>query len=102
MTTSSGTANSRLIIDSPSVKAYVGKISAPFRFADGITIGNVTTPWICFSMVSEDGTPLVSQNSDKTILISGVYDAMNTGFQFNYNVQGGSRGRSPRGWKHGA
>ncbi len=81
--------NSRLIIDAPSVKAYVGKISAPFRFSDGITLGDVSTPWICFSMVSDDGTPLAGNSPVKRILMSGVYDAKNSGFQFNYDVQGG-------------
>ncbi len=81
--------NGRLIIDAPNVKAYVGKISGPFRFSDGVTLGDVSTPWICFSMLSDDGLPLAGPNASKRILMSGVYDAQNTGFQFNYDVQGG-------------
>jgi len=79
----------RLIIDSPSVKAYVGKIDGPFRFADGITLGEVSTPWICFAMVDEDGKPLAGPGPSGCILMNGVFDARNTGFQFNYQIQGG-------------
>jgi hypothetical protein len=81
--------NSRLIIDSPTVKAYVGKISGPFRFSDGITLDHVSTPWICFSMISPDGTPLAGKKPVSRILMNGVYEAVNTGFKFNYDVHGG-------------
>jgi hypothetical protein len=81
--------NERLVIDAPAVKVYVGKVNGAFRFADGITIGDISTPWICFAMVSEDGSPLAGDNPAKRVLVSGVFDAKNTDFRFNYDVKGG-------------
>ncbi len=40
-------------------------------------------------MLSDDGLPLAGAKASQRILMSGVYDAQNTGFQFNYDVQGG-------------
>ncbi len=81
--------NSRLIIDAPAVKVYVGKTGEPFRFSDGITFGNVSTPWVAFCLESADGKPLTGPNATKRILMGAVFDAKNTGFQFNYDVIGG-------------
>ena len=81
--------NGRLIIDAPTVKAYVGKVDGDFRFSDGVTLGDVSTSWICFTMVSADGKPLTGPDATKRILMNGVFDAKNTGFDFDYSVQGG-------------
>jgi hypothetical protein len=81
--------NGRLIIDAPEAKAYVGKVNGMLRFSDGITIGDISTPWICWVMVSEDGSPLAGDKPAKRVLVGGVFDARNSGFQFNYNVKGG-------------
>jgi hypothetical protein len=81
--------NGRLIIDAPTVKAYVGRVDGSFRFSDGITLGDINTPWICFSMSSADGKPLTGADASKRILMNGVFDAKNSGFNFDYNVLGG-------------
>jgi hypothetical protein len=81
--------NGRLIIDAPTVKAYVGKVNGDFRFSDGVTLGNISTPSITFVMVSADGKPFTGPEATKRILMDGVCDAKNTGFDFDYNVQGG-------------
>jgi len=78
--------NSRLIIDAPAVKAYVGKIDGPFQFSDGITLSEVSTPWISFSMVSADGAPLTGKKATQRAYIGAVYDARNTGFEFDYSA----------------
>ena len=81
--------NGRLIIDAPDVKAYVGRTNSFFRFSDGITLSNVSTPWVSFAMVSADGRPLAGPQATSRILMGAVYDARNTAFAFNYNVVGG-------------
>jgi hypothetical protein len=79
----------RLIIDSPKAKAYVGKFAGPFKFKDGIVLGDVTTPSVTFAMVSMDGRPLVGADASRRIGIGAVADARNTGFQFDWAVKGG-------------
>jgi hypothetical protein len=81
--------NGRLIIDAPNVKTYVGRVNGSFRFSDGITLGNINTPWIAFSMSSADGKPLTGPDATKRILMNGVFDAKNSDFAFDYNVVGG-------------
>jgi len=79
----------RLIIDAPDVKAYVGKVDGSFRFSDGITLGNISTPSIVFSMSSADGKPLTGPDATKRILMDAVFDAKNSDMQFDYNTVGG-------------
>jgi hypothetical protein len=93
--------NGRLIIDAPTVKAYVGKVNGDFRFSDGVTLGDVSTPWICFTMVSADGKPFTGPDATKRILMDGVFDAKNTGFDFDYNVQGGPLDQAKAVHNHG-
>ena len=82
--------NERLIIDAPTVKCYVGKIgNNRFCFKDGIALSNVNAPWICFTMTSADGKPLSGPDASRRILMSGVFDAKNNGFLFDYKTQGG-------------
>jgi hypothetical protein len=81
--------NGRMIIDTPMAKAYVGKFTGPYKFKDGIEVGDVNTPFVAFGMVSADGKPLVGANGSKRVYVTAVFDARNTGFQFNWNVQGG-------------
>ncbi len=94
--------NGRLIIDAPTVKAYVGKVDGSFQFSDGITIGNISTPWIVFSMSSADDKPLTGPDATKHILMGGVFDAKNSGFEFDYNILGGplDQGKSIRNPGH--
>jgi hypothetical protein len=81
--------NGRLIIDAPNIKAYVGKTDGMFRFSDGITLGDVSTPWVAFVLESSDGKPLIGSQSPTRMLMGAVADAKNSGFSFNYNVVGG-------------
>jgi hypothetical protein len=94
----------RLLIDIPTVHAYVGKFTGPYKFKDGIVLSNVSTPSVSFAMVSADGKPLVGTDAAHRIYIAAVADARNTGFQFKWDVQGGpleqaaaviDRGRAP-------
>lgn len=81
--------NARLIIDAPNIKAYIGKTDKAFRFSDGITVGDFSTPFIAFSLVSADGSPLTGPNAAKRVYVTGVADAQNTGFDFDWSVKGG-------------
>jgi hypothetical protein len=96
--------NGRLIIDTPTAKAYVGKFRGPFKFKDGIVLGDVSTPSVSFAMASRDGKPLVGPDASHQIYVMAVADARNTDFRFNYDVKGGpleqanavsNRGRAP-------
>ncbi|HEV7406588.1 MAG TPA: DNRLRE domain-containing protein [Chthoniobacteraceae bacterium] len=92
----------RLIIDSPSVKAYVGKVVAePYRFRDGTVLSGLSTPWVCWVLASADGRPLATA---KRAFVTAVADATNTDFDFDWTVAGGpleqakgvrNRGRAP-------
>jgi hypothetical protein len=92
----------RLIIDTPSVKAYVGKVdSEPFKFTDGTVLSGISTPWICWGLTSADGKPLTET---KQAFVTALYDARNTGFDFDWTVAGSvvdqakairNRGRAP-------
>ena len=96
--------NSRLIIDAPTIKAYVGKFTGPYKFKDGIVLSNVSTPFVVFTMASADGRKLTGPDAAQRINMIAVADARNTNFKFNWDVQGGpvemakaiiDRGRPP-------
>ncbi len=78
--------NERLIIDAPSAKVYVGKTCADYTFKDGLVLSGFNTPWIAFSIISQDGKPLTACSK---AWVSAVYDAKNTGFEYDYSVSGG-------------
>lgn len=79
--------NERLVIDAPQAKVYVGPAPESFAFSDGIVLSGVNSPWIAFSMISRDGRPLAE--SAQSAWVSAVFDARNTGFEYDYGVQGG-------------
>jgi hypothetical protein len=79
--------NERLIIDAPTAKVYVGRTCDACTFSDGIVLSGFDTPWIAFSIISQDGKPL-AETSQKA-WVSAVYDAKNTGFDYDYTVAGG-------------
>ncbi len=96
--------NARMIIDTPTVKAYVGKVSGDYRFRDGIVLAEVSTPYVTFAMWSEDDKPFVGDDASSRVHIAAVADAKNTGFDFDWSVRGGpmeqarairDRGRAP-------
>lgn len=81
--------NGRLIIDAPRAKAFVGPVPAQgFAFKDGITLSGLSTPWISFGLAAEG-------NEDKPLTeafrsyVSAVFDARNTGYVFDWTVEGG-------------
>jgi len=94
--------NARLIIDTPSAKAYVGKVSPqPYKFSDGTVLSGINTPWICWGIASGDGKPLAET---QRAYVTALYDARNTGFDMDWTVAGGpvdqarairNRGRAP-------
>ena len=71
--------NARLIIDSPTVKAYVGR-PAEYRFSDGIAVGGFAGDFVAFCMVSDDGRPLTGADARGRIKITAVRDNNNTGY----------------------
>lgn len=96
--------NGRLIIDTPTVKAYVGQTAGAYRFKDGIVLSGVSTPFVTFALVSADGKPLAGPDSAGKMYVTAVFDAQNTDFKFDWSVTGGpleqvkairSRGRAP-------
>ncbi|MCX7047552.1 MAG: beta-galactosidase [Candidatus Sumerlaeota bacterium] len=81
--------NGRLIIDAPTCKAYIGRTSGAWRFKDGIALSGVSTPWVCFVLVSADGKPLAGADASREMRIAATFDAKNTGFQMDPNFKGG-------------
>jgi len=81
--------NGRLILDTPTVHAYAGRIGGPYRFKDGIVLGDVGAPFVSFAMVSADGKPLAGDHASRRIYLSAVSDAKNTGFEMDGSVKGG-------------
>lgn len=81
--------NSRLVIDAPQVKVYVGKTAPSHRFKDGTTLSGFNTPFIAWAMVSGDGKPLSGPNATTRAYVSGLFDARNTGFDYDWSVTGG-------------
>ncbi len=74
--------NGRVVVDAPSVKAYIGK-PAPYKFKDGIALSGVDAPFIAFGMLTEDGSPLLEAKPGTKILLSSVYDSQNLGFDID-------------------
>lgn len=94
--------NGRLVVDAPQAKVYIGPTVDSFAFSDGIVISGFDTPWIAFSLISRDGRPLAE--SAGSAWASAVFDARNTGFDYDETVAGGpveqakavkSRGHAP-------
>ena len=81
--------NGRLIIDTPTFKAYVGRVAGTYQFRDGVALSDVTVPWVAFAAASGDGKPLVGAEATSLIEISAVFDAKNSGFRIDPNFKGG-------------
>ncbi|MEM9825966.1 MAG: beta-galactosidase, partial [Planctomycetota bacterium] len=84
--------NEKLVIDSPTAKAYVGMAPKEgFTFADGTTLSGISTPWLAFGMATQARSPsdTVGQADDVTICISAVADAQNRGFDFDWKENRG-------------
>jgi hypothetical protein len=79
----------RLIVDTPTYKAYVGRTAGTYRFSDGLTLGDVNQPWVCFALASDDGRPLVGPNASQRMLVTAVFDAKNRGFEIDPSFTGG-------------
>ena len=72
--------NGRFVIDTPEAKVVVGRLGKEWTFKDGVKVTNLNRDFVCFSLVSEDGKPLIS--SWKAIL-SVVSKSRNTGFVYD-------------------
>lgn len=83
--------NGRLIIDTPTFKAYVGKVAGIYRFDDGISLASAGRPSVTYAMISNDGKPLVGEDAREQVYITAVGDAQNKGFEFDWSVRGGPR-----------
>jgi hypothetical protein len=81
--------HARLIIDTPTYKAYVGRTAGAYQFSDGLTLCDVNQPWVCFALASDDGRPLVGPNASRRMLVSAVFDAKNHGFEIDPAFPGG-------------
>jgi hypothetical protein len=73
--------NGRMVIDTPTMKAYVGQPHGAYRFSDGLVLEQVSTPFVAFAMVSADGKPLVGEGASRRIYLTAHFDARNTGFR---------------------
>ncbi|MEM6458890.1 MAG: hypothetical protein AAF710_05810 [Planctomycetota bacterium] len=71
----------RLIIDTPTFKAYVGPTVERFRFNDGVVVGGFETDWVAFGMVSADGRPLTGEDPARSIFVNARRDAYNRGLE---------------------
>lgn len=78
--------NGRMIIDTPTVNAYIGKTCSKFRFSNGVILSDINQPFIVFMMFSADAKPLVGTNSSECIYVSAVKNAWNSGFEFDENI----------------
>ena len=77
--------NSRLLIDAPSVKVYVGRPSGFYQFKDGITLNTHAAvdenSFIAIALVSSDNLPLLETRAP--VYFTAINDAQNTGFKMN-------------------
>ncbi|MBN8217434.1 MAG: hypothetical protein J0L75_12385 [Spirochaetes bacterium] len=94
--------NGRLLIDTPTAKAYVGPTDGlPYRFKDGIVLAKASgVPFVTFALASADGRPLTGPQASTRMLVNAVYDARNTGFDFDFSgapANGGFIGPSAQG-----
>ncbi|MDR0931919.1 MAG: hypothetical protein LBM70_02735, partial [Victivallales bacterium] len=81
-------ANSRMMLDTPTLKAYVGETKnlLPWRFKDGIAISNLNQPFVAWSVSSDDGKALTGENASRRLLISVLSDARNFGFDMDWSI----------------
>jgi hypothetical protein len=77
--------NGRLIIDTPTAKAYVGKPHGNYRFKDGITVGGFKGEFVSWGISSMDGKPLAGPGASRKIYVSAANDAKNIGFHIRFN-----------------
>ena len=77
--------NGRLIIDTPTAKAYVGIPQGKYRFKDGITVGGFDGKFVSFGMISMDGKPLTGPDATKSIYITAANNATNTGYHIKFD-----------------
>ena len=77
----------RLVVDSPTAKVFVGPTEGGIVFSDGIALDGFNVPWAAFALVSRDGRPLA--DDCRTAWVAAVFDARNTGFDWDATVKGG-------------
>jgi hypothetical protein len=77
--------NSRLIIDTPTAKAYVGAPHGNYRFHDGTVVGGFEGSFVAFGMSSMDGKPIIGRDASRKLYLTAVNDAKNTGYKIRFN-----------------
>jgi len=77
--------NSRLIIDTPTAKAYVGAPHGNYRFRDGTVVGGFEGSFVAFGMSSMDGKRIVGKDASRKLYMTAVNDAKNTGYKIRFD-----------------
>jgi len=88
-------AHGRMIIDTPTAKAYVGRTGGRYAFRDGLVIGDFSQPFVAWGLVSQDGRPLVGDAPTTQALVSAANNAANTGFVMDMSLARQSAGFIP-------
>jgi len=87
--------NGRLIVDTPTFKAYTGRPVKRHTFAGGIVLSGINTDFVTFAMASADGKPLTGRNASERIYVTAVFHAKNTSFEMD--IEGIGTARIPTG-----
>src|SRR3984957_3412873 len=77
--------NSRLIIDTPTAKAYIGAPHGNYRFHDGTVVGGFEGSFIAFGMSSMDGKPILGRDGSRKLYLTAVSEAKNTGYKIRFD-----------------
>jgi hypothetical protein len=78
--------NGRMIIDTPTVKAYVGKTDGNYAFSDGVVVGDFTQPFVAWGIFSTDGKPLTGKSATSSAIAVAMFNAINTGFKIDMTL----------------
>jgi hypothetical protein len=77
--------NSRLIIDTPTAKAYLGAPHGNYRFHDGTVVGGFQGSFIAFGMSSMDGKPITGKDASRKLYLTAASEAKNTGYKIRFD-----------------
>jgi hypothetical protein len=77
--------NNRLIIDTPTAKAYVGSPHGNYRFHDGTVVGGFEGSFVAFGISSMDGKPINGKDASRKLYFTAVNDAKNTGYKIRFD-----------------
>jgi hypothetical protein len=94
--------NGRMMIDTPTFKAYVGQPHGAYRFSDGIVLEGVSTPFVAFGLLSADGKPLAGGGDvARRMYVTAKFDSQNTGFRMDLDdPRQGESSNWDEGWNN--